>query len=187
MMLPVTFVDETQCIFDNDDPDSDSENELPRSENKANETASSKLRGTFPRTENSSAVSHYNKITRSDPASTPRTLVPLENISESPLQGLLEEHGTASEVPRLSQVEYTHLPSPNPSTTKGILNSEAVIESPHTNDQPKFQVDPNLLPSIYLDTPVWPLTDPAEALLLRHFVQNLAIWVNSPPTFLPVI
>jgi hypothetical protein len=35
------------------------------------------------------------------------------------------------------------------------------------------------LPSIYSDTPIWPLTDPSEALLLRHFVQNLAIWVTE--------
>lgn len=30
---------------------------------------------------------------------------------------------------------------------------------------------------IYLDHAVWPLTDPSEALLLRHYVQNLATWV----------
>lgn len=33
-------------------------------------------------------------------------------------------------------------------------------------------------PQIYSGAPIWPLTDPSEALLLRHFVQNLAIWVG---------
>lgn len=39
------------------------------------------------------------------------------------------------------------------------------------------------IPAIYSDTPIWPLTDPSEALLLRHFVQNLATWVRceTPP------
>jgi hypothetical protein len=32
-------------------------------------------------------------------------------------------------------------------------------------------------PTIYLDKAVWPLKDPKEALLLRHFVRKLAIWV----------
>lgn len=34
-------------------------------------------------------------------------------------------------------------------------------------------------PSIYLDEPVWPLSNPEEAILLRHFVQKLAIWVSE--------
>lgn len=35
------------------------------------------------------------------------------------------------------------------------------------------------VPQIYSRAPIWPLTDPSEALLLRHFVQNLAIWVGN--------
>lgn len=35
------------------------------------------------------------------------------------------------------------------------------------------------VPQIYSRTPIWPLTDPSEALLLRHFVQNLATWVRN--------
>jgi hypothetical protein len=35
------------------------------------------------------------------------------------------------------------------------------------------------IPPVYSDTSIWPLTDPSEALLLRHFVQNLATWVRS--------
>lgn len=33
---------------------------------------------------------------------------------------------------------------------------------------------------IYLNEPVWPLTSPDEALLFRHFVQKLAMWVSLP-------
>lgn len=36
----------------------------------------------------------------------------------------------------------------------------------------------NGLLAIYSHSPIWPLTDPSEALLLRHFVQNLAIWLD---------
>ena len=42
------------------------------------------------------------------------------------------------------------------------------------------------IPQIYSRTPIWPLKDPSEALLLRHFVQNLAIWVRSASPF-PII
>ncbi|KAK3937455.1 hypothetical protein QBC46DRAFT_392691 [Diplogelasinospora grovesii] len=35
-----------------------------------------------------------------------------------------------------------------------------------------------LTPRIYLDEPVWPLSNPAEAVLFRHFVQKLAIWLD---------
>lgn len=31
-------------------------------------------------------------------------------------------------------------------------------------------------------TPNWPLTNPEEAYLFRHFVQNLAMWVREPDT-----
>jgi hypothetical protein len=31
----------------------------------------------------------------------------------------------------------------------------------------------------YLERPIWPLKDPSEALLFRHYVENLAIWVRS--------
>lgn len=41
------------------------------------------------------------------------------------------------------------------------------------------------IPQIYSSAPVWPLTDPSEALLLRHFVQNLAIWVRNAYLFCP--
>jgi hypothetical protein len=54
----------------------------------------------------------------------------------------------------------------------------------YAEDHPGFRssLAQDSLPSIYLSTPVWPLTDPSEAALLRHFVQNLAIWVGFPNT-----
>lgn len=49
------------------------------------------------------------------------------------------------------------------------LNSQLLQSSSPTELQ--------LFPSIYSEEPIWPLQDPSQALLLRHFVQNLAIWV----------
>jgi len=34
-------------------------------------------------------------------------------------------------------------------------------------------------PPMYKTKPIWPLTDPEQAGLFRHFVQNLAIWVRN--------
>ena len=42
------------------------------------------------------------------------------------------------------------------------------------------------IPPIASNTPIWPLADPSEALLLRHFVQNLATWVRSANLFLVI-
>ncbi len=75
--------------------------------------------------------------------------------------------------------DFAQLPSPDPSTGKAIAedDSVALAYGPFQNG-----IDPPP-PSIYLDTPVWPLTDPSEAVLLRHFVQNLATWVCYPFNF----
>ena len=34
----------------------------------------------------------------------------------------------------------------------------------------------------YLSTPIWPLADRDEAILFRHYIQKLAIWVRLPLT-----
>lgn len=34
--------------------------------------------------------------------------------------------------------------------------------------------------TIYLSTPIWPLADRDEAILFRHYIQKLAIWVRLP-------
>jgi hypothetical protein len=50
------------------------------------------------------------------------------------------------------------------------------------SDQFTSVPDEALRSQIYLDHPIWPLTDDSEALLLRHYVQNLATWVYIIPS-----
>ena len=77
--------------------------------------------------------------------------------------------------------EDPQLPSPAPSTQHDRRSTRA----PSIYSASIFSYDgvleKNPSPNIYLDKPVWPLKDPEEALLLRHFVQKLAIWVCNPP------
>ncbi|KAK3360406.1 hypothetical protein B0T25DRAFT_565304 [Lasiosphaeria hispida] len=35
-----------------------------------------------------------------------------------------------------------------------------------------------LMEQVYVNNPMWPLSDPTEAVLFRHFVQKLAIWLD---------
>lgn len=48
----------------------------------------------------------------------------------------------------------------------------------HLHDMTGPQHIGSSLPHIYLDKPVWPLKDLSEAMLFRHFVEKLAIWVR---------
>jgi hypothetical protein len=65
------------------------------------------------------------------------------------------------------------------STAKAFAEEDGPSISLYPETPSTFQdSSPSTFPSIYLDEPVWPLTDPAEANLLRHFVQNLAIWLD---------
>jgi len=75
----------------------------------------------------------------------------------SPKRNLPDDHISLPRLPELSR-SNSELNSTNASVPIEVLNSA--------------------VSSIYSDAPIWPLTDPSEALLLRHFVQNLAIWVR---------
>lgn len=73
------------------------------------------------------------------------------------------------------------LPSPAPSAQHDVRS----IRAPSIYSPSQFSFNETLeqsaAPTIYLDKPIWPLKDPEEALLLRHFVQKLAIWVSISP------
>lgn len=89
------------------------------------------------------------------------------------------EQDTVSDTPDLSHEALPLLSSSNPLTIDGMLNKSAT-EFPHQQIHQSYshREISSPVPTIYSDQPVWPLADPAEALLLRHFVQNLAIWVR---------
>lgn len=103
----------------------------------------------------------------------------------SPLNHRLWEQPSVSQTPE--HVPLPFGPSANPLTIEGILNKGATESShqeppllyDHVEESPR-------IPPIYSEHPIWPLADPAEAELLRHFVQKLAIWVsNGSPLRLP--
>jgi hypothetical protein len=101
---------------------------------------------------------------------------------KSPLSYSLREQRTLSNTPELFLEPAPAESSTNPLSIEGLLNMTGA-ESADTFDQnisglfESEETSPSL--SIYSAKPVWPLTDPAEARLLRHFVQNLAIWVRK--------
>jgi hypothetical protein len=182
----VTFIDETEGVVDNfDDYGTDSEGQSPP---KARRTESSLTIDAVIHPENESPVSHSPShmhlasgiIPRSAPnpsrigATSPVRALPQHGIPTSRSQGLAQ-----------TVIQYgPHLPSPDLSTTKAFAEEDAPSISLYPETSSTFQdSSPSTFPSIYLDEPVWPLTDPAEANLLRHFVQNLAIWVSQivPP------
>lgn len=108
------------------------------------------------------------KITRSETAETPRTVISTDHTS-SPTYGPLEQYERPLKRPRSAN------------DASGHLLNEIDTPSRYAEEDNSYRsnIAPVSLPSIYLETPVWPLTDPAEAILLRHFVQNLAIWVRT--------
>jgi hypothetical protein len=107
---------------------------------------------------------------------SPSVIPPLTNSFD---HGVWEKQAV-SNTSDLSHEALHLLSSSNPLTIDGILN-KSVSESTHReiNQSDTHREESTPIPPIYSDRPVWPLTDPAEALLLRHFVQNLAIWVRS--------
>jgi hypothetical protein len=81
--------------------------------------------------------------------------------------------------PLQPQVPGQSLPSfDHPLTIEELIDQGAAGSSHPSSSEEYVHNQLHSLPPIYSNTPVWPLTDPSEALLLRHFVQNLAIWVR---------
>jgi len=168
----VTFIDESQALVNNCEDDSESEN------------MDVDMAGASESPESSSAphVSHTDSPQSSwTLVRTPRPAsVSSFSHTDSPFIGPLQERISMPKLPPLPH-DLTRLLSPGSFTstrqvdigieaTPGYLQSHSPLRDAHPRTPPP--------PSIYLDKPVWPLTDPAEALLLRHYVQNLAIWVR---------
>lgn len=171
----LTFVDETPSL-NNNDYESESENGEPSEEAPPEYTQTSTSQ--FTQDEASHSPFDDHQSLRSGTASLP----PLATLSwEQPSTSTFEPHHQVSlpRIPGLPHHDFTQLPSPVPSTPRAILNHDTSTHTYH-EDHNTFRdpVSSISLPSIYLDKPVWPLTDPQEARLLRHFVQNLAIWLD---------
>lgn len=53
--------------------------------------------------------------------------------------------------------------------------TEALAQETYEQTHPQY--DPAIKANIYLDKPVWPISRRDEAILFRHYIQRLAIWV----------
>lgn len=168
----MTFVEETQEVNGSYDSGSDSGPPSPKSRR----TESSLTIDAVIHSRNESHLSQSSSsiLIRSGnpPTSRPSSVlaVELSPTSSSP-------HCSTSS----GQAQNTHqlLPSPESSIAHGFPSHRPPSIPPETPDPLLNPTETRIFPSIYLDEPVWPLTDPAEAKLLRHFVQNLAIWVSA--------
>ncbi len=181
-MLLVTFIDETESLANNHDYDSESDNGDPFPEPGPEDTpiSTSTSQFTHDETSHSPFGNQQNQKSDASGAGLPRTVLSWDH----PSPPILEPHHQVSlpRLPGLPHHDFLRLPSSVPSGPSSLLNNDT---SSHnlTADRNSFRENPTpiSLPSIYLSKPVWPLTDPSEARLLRHFVQNLAIWVSTVP------
>lgn len=74
-------------------------------------------------------------------------------------------------------------PHPDSAPEAGRDTGRANLEATGSPKQRGHEDDErdSFIHRIYLDRAVWPLKDPEEAGLFRHFIQKLAIWVSMPP------
>ena len=102
-----------------------------------------------------------------------------DSVSESILeQAILQTNASSEPAPG-----PPHIGSPSDlmlmhPTTRAINNSIGIPPITLEASRRRNEQMNSLKSQIYLDRPVWPLTKLSEALLLRHFAQNLATWVN---------
>jgi hypothetical protein len=178
----VTFVDETKGLASNSEYESFSEYATPPPDTRSTDATSafSTPIADFPivRKPEHTLIQPLSAVTShgiGEPDQSPSVIQPLT----SPFGHQLWEEHSASNRTDLSQETLPLFPSPNPLTIEGILNKNTA-DSAHQQVQSCSPSKASTsIPPIYSDRPVWPLADPAEALLLRHFVQNLATWVRQ--------
>ena len=177
----MAFVDETKGLANSSDYESFSECATPPPEARSTDATSLSLTPTAQgqvdwQLEHEPTPPHISMTIheRREPSQSPNAI----HRPPNPVSYRLWEERTVSNP---SEVSLNPIPllSSNPLTIQGILN-KSVTDSPHLQVDPLYSKDENSpsIPPIHSDRPVWPLADPAEALLLRHFVQNLAIWVR---------
>jgi hypothetical protein len=176
----VTFIDENEGLSNSFDSGSESDVPFPPSEDRPSDSPKSSSPSLLSRNTLSPSLGSTGIIPDSDSRSIPRT--PKNDISfgdtDSSAHGELGQENIAPKPAMFSHHDFAQL-SPSDPTAKALPEEDSIVLS-YAKYHHGFQISvvPQPLPSIYLDTPVWPLTDPSEAVLLRHFVQNLATWVG---------
>lgn len=172
----LTFIDETEGLSNSHESGSESDTPIAPSEDRPSVSADSTASSQVYRSAVSPSLSSIRLIPDSITSRTtrsPENALPLESLAST--IDILGQHNLSSKSPVFPHNEFEQLPSPDPSTGKAIAEEDSVALA---YDPFQTGIEPPPPPSIYLDTPVWPLTDPSEAVLLRHFVQNLATWLD---------
>lgn len=168
----MTFVNETEALVSHYEDDSDSDTPRQTSDSGPAESPYSTVTQA-PQTSSPKSPMRRESSWTLDQSPRP-TSAPSFELSKSPIVRSVQRPNSASKLPPLH--ELIQLPSPTSSVATGShFSSERLVNYPAL---PNI-LDATVSTSIYLDKPVWPLRDPAEALLLRHYVQNLAIWVSK--------
>lgn len=166
----MTFIDETEGLSNTFESGSESDTPFPPSEDQPSVSVGSTSSSHISRSAGSPSLSSIRLILDSEARHRPRSP---QNVTSARTMNTPSQHDQSFKSPISTHDDFAQLPSPDPSTGKAITEDDSVVLN--------YEAFPNSiappLPSIYLDTPVWPLTDPSEAVLLRHFVQNLATWV----------
>lgn len=172
----LTFIDETEGLSNSHESGSESDTPFAPSEDRPSTSAGSTSSSHIPRSAVSPSLSSIRLILDSDTGQTPRSPRSFPSLGTMN-PSILDKPGVkiiSSKPSIFSNDDFVQLPSPDPSTGKAFVEEDSVSLT-YEGFQNSIAPPP---PSIYLDTPVWPLTDPSEAVLLRHFVQNLAIWLD---------
>jgi hypothetical protein len=177
-MLAVTFIDESQplsnqqCYSDSDSENGDS---LLKSPVKDTPTSTSTSISHAARDEASHSPFDDERL-KSDLPPLPHSTQSWNQSDPSTFE--VHQHISLPRLPGLPHHDFTQSPSPVSSTPGTTTHHESTHIYHEGNNTFQENPTPISLPSIYLDKPVWPLIDPQEARLLRHFVQNLAIWLD---------
>lgn len=174
----LTFVDETKGLPSSSDCDSFSEYVTPPPENRSTDATSAFSTPTadailLTQPENAQVL----QVTGSEASDYNQSTSATASLASPFTHGLWDDSIT-SKTSNLSH-EAQPLLFSNPLTIEGLLNKHGTDDS-HQKVPRSYQhnAESLLLPPIYSEEPVWPLTNPEEALLLGHFVQNLAIWLD---------
>ena len=152
--------------------------------------ASPRLEG--PRTAGSSAPSQDHEAATSEPTIRPGRLVrpghPSAHLSQQPTPPG-RHTGLGVELDLVPALPYPQAPTalsnnaPRSPTDRFIVHDDLLEAAPSLTLTAEERA---AHPHIYRESTVYPLQNKQEAILLRHFIQNLAIWVSHSPFFLHV-
>jgi hypothetical protein len=152
----VTFVDETEGLFNNYESGSESDTPFPPPEDRPNGSDRSPSPSVLSRSVVSPSLGSVSVIPGSDTGQTPRTPENSALLGNTDSSTHDESHSVPAKPPIFRHDDYAQLPSPNPSTGKALAEEDPValtyVEGPYGFQSGVAPQPP--MPSIYLDAPV---------------------------------